>query len=111
MTLHSGWDSFTPAPGTVDKMQCRICGEDLEVRRNCNGPTGYAESLAGMKHLHDHFYCKHSEEDWHKNAYALKQQQENSASTAVKEIIEAELVQVIVNRKPSEGWEPSWKDL
>lgn len=111
MTLHSGWDSFMPAPGTHDRMQCRVCEEDMEVHRNVNGPTSMAESMAKRGHLHDHFVCKYANEDWHRQVLSLKRRQEEEPSTAIKEIIEAEIVQIVVQRKPSEGWKPTWRDI
>src|ERR1019366_800343 len=90
MTLHGGWDSFTPAPGMQDKMSCRVCDEDMEVERNINGPTGMAEAMGKGKHLHDHFSCKHANQDWHSQILALKKEQQETASTTIRDILEGE---------------------
>jgi len=110
MSLHRGWECFSTDPGVLEKCACRVCGEDCEVKRNVNGPTSWAESVGGMKHLHDFFVCKHVQEDWHIQIRSLKQEQENTKSSAIKEILEAEIAQIYVTKKPTEGWERSWRD-
>lgn len=61
-----------PAPGTVDKVKCGICGEQMDVKRNVLGATSFAESLAGSKHRHDRYTCPHIYEAWHKRIEELR---------------------------------------
>lgn len=66
-----GYDSFFPDPGTVDKIECKVCGAVCKITRNVDGATGYAESVSGGTHLHDYFTCPYSDEDWHSQALEI----------------------------------------
>ena len=61
-----------PEPGTKDKINCGVCGVQMDVRRNVFGPTSWAMAVGGMKRLHDAFTCSRVGEDWHKRIYELK---------------------------------------
>jgi len=111
MARHKGWDFFSADPGKVEKCECRVCGETCDVKRNVMGATSMAESMAGMKHLHDNFLCPHADEDWHKQMRSLRKEQEATKSAAIKEMLEGEIAQIYVERKPTEGWKPDWSDL
>jgi|SRR3990167_3199607 len=61
-----------PKPGEYTRVECGICGTQMDVERNVNGPTGFAEVMYGGKHLHDRFFCPFYSESWHKEIEALK---------------------------------------
>jgi hypothetical protein len=110
MTYHAGWDHFSPAPGEVDKMNCRVCDAEMKVTRNVNGPTGSIESMAGRKHLHDSFYCDHAEEDWHCQVRILKERIEKETSNKIIELLAEEMNQVLQTKKPTidKSWKYAW---
>tara|TARA_Y100000034_G_scaffold124892_1_gene173677 strand:+ start:292 stop:621 length:330 start_codon:yes stop_codon:yes gene_type:complete len=101
MSIHhrAGWDSFTPAPGEEEKMSCRVCGEDMEVNRNVNGPTGYVEAMAKRGHPHDHFFCKNSGEDWHNQVLRIRQSAEENPSKLIAHMMSVEANEIILTRK------------
>jgi hypothetical protein len=106
-SYHAGYDHFSPDPGECDKMSCRACGDDMDVKRNVNGPTGYAEAIGGGKHLHDSFSCPNAGEDWHNQLIALDKELNKTSSTRVAALIEVEIKEVketrVCTRKAS-GW-------
>ena len=61
-----------PNPGEVKKAKCGICGARMNVERNVHGPTGFAEAMGGLAHLHDEFNCPHLMESWHMRIVVLK---------------------------------------
>lgn len=98
-TRHLGYDYFTSAPGEVESMLCRVCAEKMQVRRNVNGPTGFAEAIAGSKHLHDAFACPNSGHDWHDQAIELMEAIDETPSRTIADLIKAELKQVVREKK------------
>ena len=63
---------FTPNAGSVKTANCDVCGKRLNVTRNLDGATGWAESMARRKHKYDLFFCPNLKENWHKRIYRLK---------------------------------------
>jgi hypothetical protein len=111
-SYHSGWESFSPEAGTVDKMYCRVCGEEMDVQRNVMGPTGFAEAMSvahGMSkgHLHDSFHCKYAQENWHSQARVLKQKIEKEPSKIISDLLKTEVNLILLNRKVTKkgNWE------
>ena len=71
--MHSGVEIFFVEPGTVQEMNCRVCGRHCQVRRDAYGPTSLAMAMAKKKKKHDVFTCPHAGQEWHEQAYALIQ--------------------------------------
>ena len=90
-----GYDYFCPAPNIIDEMKCKVCGSVCDVNRGVNGPTGFAESMAKKKHLHDYFFCPYSKETWHLNALELLKEIEKSHSSSLKKIMQNDLDEII----------------
>lgn len=61
-----------PAPGTVDSVECGVCGTNMNVTRNVIGSTSYAETISGGKHRYDNFECPQRGKIWHRQIYKLK---------------------------------------
>jgi len=99
MSYHAGWDHFSPEPGAIDKMYCRVCNSEMEVERNVNGPTGSIEAMSGGKHLHDSFFCKHTKESWHCQVRVLKQRIEKETSKKLSDLLTEEMNEVLKTRK------------
>jgi hypothetical protein len=91
---HSGYDYFTPEPGTQIDMFCKACRDKMDVERNVNGPTSWAESMGKGKHLHDKFICPNSGEDWHDQLIALDKEMRKTSSSQVAALIESEIEEV-----------------
>lgn len=106
-SYHAGYDHFTPDPGKFKEMECAVCRDKMDVRRNVNGPTGMAEAMGGGKHLHDSFSCPNSGEDWHDQLIALDKELRKTSSSAIAAILEKEIEEVrklrICTRKAA-GW-------
>ena len=108
-SLHSGWEYFTPEPGKVKEMFCRVCKAKMDVKRNVNGPTGWAEAVGGRKHLHDAFSCPFAQEDWHRQARVLKQRIQDETSKSMTTILKKELKWIFENKKTTK--KKYWKGL
>lgn len=104
---HSGYDHFTPSPGTQNEMFCNACRDKMDVKRGVNGPTSWAESMGGGKHLHDNFTCPNSGADWHDQLIALDKELHKTSSSKVAALIEAEIEELrylrVCTRKAA-GW-------
>lgn len=99
--LHIGYDSSSPDPGEFEEMRCRVCDSMMEVTRNASGPTSSAMAMRGSKRDHDHFFCGHAGKDWHNQAIDLMNLRKDCPSRQFRIIIDAELSDVLKNRKPS----------
>jgi deoxycytidylate deaminase len=110
MSYHAGWDHFSPEPGAIDVMHCRVCDAIMDVKRNVNGATGYAEAMSGHKHLHDSFSCKYAEEDWHCQVRILKQRIEDETSQTMAGLLAEEMNEVLKSKKPTKDmcWKYKW---
>ncbi len=104
---HAGWDHFTPDPGTEEKMFCEVCKTEMDVERNVEGPTSWAESVGGRKHKHDSFSCPFAQEDWHNQARILMERIEKESSRTISSLLQAEVNEVLLNKKTTKDrpWE------
>lgn len=93
--MRAGYEVFTPDPGTVDEMHCRVCNSRCIVERNRFGSTGFAMGMARKKRHHDFFYCPHAEEEWHMKALELFQAIEKMPSRRVAELMRKDLDEVL----------------
>tara|TARA_R110002049_G_scaffold231771_1_gene404283 strand:+ start:1416 stop:1718 length:303 start_codon:yes stop_codon:yes gene_type:complete len=85
-------------PGERDELNCPICGTKCDVKRNCFGPTCFADSVGGLGHLHDHFTCPHQDQDWHHYASQLITEKQDCASRRVRELIDLDLQETLEKR-------------
>lgn len=98
---YAGWDAFSPDPGKCKKMECRVCGENMKVKRNVTGPTSYAAAMANNLHKHDFFFCSNAELDWHDQLRELRIAIQNSPSLFAVEQMEREIDFILKDRKPT----------
>jgi hypothetical protein len=97
--FHAGWDHFTPEPGKQKEMFCRVCKEKMDVQRNVNGPTGWAEAMGKGKHAHDTFSCPFAQEDWHNQVRVLLERIQKETSRTIAKMLKKEAKQVLETRK------------
>lgn len=97
--FHAGWDHFSPEAGTVEKMNCPVCGDEMKVTRGVNGPTGTIEAMAGMRHLHDSFSCLNFDKPWHIQVIRMREYRRKLPSKRLREIIEQEIMEVLASRQ------------
>lgn len=95
----NGWDHYHTDPGKLERAECRVCGAEMTVTRNVDGPTSMAESMAGRSHLHDSFACPNVQEDWHAQARSLKEQAHWSHSAVQTKQLTDEAEEIIRQRK------------
>ena len=96
--LLSGTQYLHAKPGERDELNCPVCGTKCDVKRNCFGPTCFAESIGGLGHLHDRFTCPHWDEDWHNYASQLIAQKRDCGSRRVRELIDLDLQETLERR-------------
>jgi hypothetical protein len=97
---HIGWDLFTPPPGDMDGMGCRVCGAAMDAERGLTGPTGFAEAAARRGHPHDWFTCPNSGAPWHREALALRQAMEGTPSRRVRALMGLDLYELLAAHQP-----------
>lgn len=97
--MDKGWNSFTINPDESNEARCRVCDSLMEVNREVNGPTGFAEAMAGGKHLHDHFFCPNSDNDWHRQALVLLKLAEKTPSKILELSLKDEAKKIIETKK------------
>lgn len=105
---HSGYDYFTPDPGTEKSMKCRACGFEMDVARGVEVGSRWGHlSPDPQKRKVDKFTCTHAGEKWHNQAIELKKLIGRTPSQVISSLVEAELHQIISTRKPTkDSWLP-----
>ena len=98
MTRESGWDIFTPAPGTQQSMRCRVCKTEMNVQRDQVVSKNYVETELGG-HKCDIFTCPHSDDAWHRQALALHQWIQDTPSATLAILVQRELNNILKNKK------------
>lgn len=94
-----GYDFFTSGPDVIDKIECKVCGENCDVKRGVRGPTSYASAMAKNNPLHDSFSCPYSDIDWHEQALGIVREIEDCHSPSLKNIMEKDLKMIIKKKK------------
>lgn len=83
-------------PNKVEERICGVCGSKCKIiSKNVNGPTGWAESMSGRKHLHDVYECPYYRSEAHKDAYELIREMGRTASKRVRELIKMDLDELL----------------
>lgn len=100
-SYHAGWDHFTPDCGKMIQMNCRVCGEIMEVERSTTGHRGSVAAMSGRKSTFDVFFCKNSDEPWHIQALKLKKAAQETPSAKVTAILLEEAEEVIKTKTPT----------
>src|SRR5688572_27744985 len=98
ITYHKGYDSFSSDPGTVSSGNCLACGVVLDVKRNVDGPTSWAEAVGKKSHLHDSFTCPNAGEDWHTQLIKLMEYRKSLPSRRLRDIIDGEIDELKLTR-------------
>lgn len=101
VSYHMGWDYFAPDPGKCESCECRVCGTNMDVKRDCEGPTSTVMAMGGFKRKYDRFTCPNVGQDWHTQAMNLRQEIEKTSSAALAGIMEQELATVIETKTVS----------
>lgn len=90
---------FTPECGTQDAMDCDICGENMDIQRDVNGPTGLAEAMGKMRHMHDVFSCPFRETEWHKQAASLIAAAHKTPSKQLEVMLLDEMKEIVASKQ------------
>jgi len=101
-------DHYFPDPGTVDKAFCGLCGTEMEVKRDCEGPTSFVMAMGRSKRKYDSFYCPNREADWHYQVAALKEAVKKTPSARIQKIYEEEIAEVLQTRVPTKNVGKAW---
>ena len=96
--LLSGIQYLHAKPRERSELNCPVCDTKCNVKRNCYGPTCFAEAVGGLGHLPDRFTCPHHDEDWHHDASQLIAQKRDCVSRRVRELIELDLQETLATR-------------
>lgn len=85
----------SPDPGTVHGVRCGICETQMTVKRNVLGPTSFAESLGGGKHLHDSFTCPNLKKSWHERVAQLIRRGRETPSERERVLLAEEIAGIL----------------
>ena len=77
---------------------CGVCGDETGVSRDCDGPTSFAEAMAGTGKRHDLFWCPNMDEDWHRQAISLREEATKTCSAKLASLFMDEADAVIASR-------------
>ncbi len=83
--------------GTTEERWCGVCGNKCAITRGHNGPTSWAESMAGRGHPHDTFRCPHYGSEWHDLAIKLIREMRDTHSKRLRALIEMDLDELVKN--------------
>lgn len=91
-TLHCHSDAAFPDPGLYLNAFCGICGRTMAVDRNILGPTSSIQAMAvsmgkSSGRLRDRFYCVDREEPWHRQAFELHMEADQTSSRRLTDIL------------------------
>ena len=104
--VHTGLDFISTTPGLLKEWFCVVCGTQAKEERNVVGPASWAGAMAKVHTLHDIFTCPHSQEDWHRQMRALRQEQKKTASHCLRSILEEEIAEIWQRKEPTlKNWE------
>ena len=79
----------------VTEQFCKVCGTLCEVKRDIYGATCFAQAMCGVKSMHDHFYCPHTEQTWHIMAMKIYSELEKTVSPSLCKMITKDLDDLI----------------
>lgn len=103
-----GYDIFFPDRDVKDGIVCKVCGVMCDVKRNVNGPTGFAEAMGKGSHWHDQFTCPNREEPWHQQALEVLMEMEKNPSPSLKKIMGKDLKDIIKKKEVIGEWHKSF---
>lgn len=93
-------DIFTPDPGEVEgPVNCGVCGTEMECKRNCHGPRGWAMAMSGSKSYYDCFSCPHRGELWHKQVVKLRSAVRDTPSRKLADLFLEEVNEILDTRQ------------
>ena len=97
-------DRSTPDPGKVEgPLFCGVCGEEMDVKRNVNGPRGSVQAMSGGKSPHDVFTCPHREEQWHEQVVALRKEAKKTPSAKLEKLLLEEAEEILQSKECTKG--------
>lgn len=100
VTYHSGYDIFTPDAGEEEKMSCRCCGANMDVKRNIQRRTKYeGKILEGQ--FADHFTCPHAGEEWHNQIINIMEWCTRCPLQSLAVMAEKEIAEIKMTKQPT----------
>ena len=93
------YDLFYREAGTVEKMECSVCLEDMGVIRNCHHGRMINRGFDGGDTKDaDEFFCKYAEEDWHIQAKEILRLERDTPSQWLANKLEQERKRIILSK-------------
>ncbi len=74
-----------------EQINCKACGSVCNVERDCYGPTGFVQGMAGSKTIHDLFECPNTAQEWHIQAITLYRERSDTSSPSLRSLIQKDL--------------------
>lgn len=93
-------DVYFPDSGTVEYANCGVCGDLMEVERDCFGPTNYVGSIRYGRN-YDFFFCLNKEKLWHKQMLELWYNVRDTPSPSLRNMFIEDAKLILRNREPN----------
>jgi hypothetical protein len=101
-SYHSGFDYFTPEPGSEKSMECKACNALMDVERGAKiSVRSFAPTSSDKKRVVDIFKCPHAGEPWHNQVIDLQKFIRDTPSHLLSEIVRREIETVIQKKQPT----------
>jgi len=88
--------TFIRPAGQAQSMRCNLCGTECTVERNRPPMRAWYIGGTGLHQDHDLFMCPNAEAPWHQKAFDLVQEMTQTASKRVREMLAADLIDILV---------------
>lgn len=78
---------------------CGVCGTQATETRGCYGPRGLVQGMSGTKSHYDCFECPNRDQDWHRQALAIRMEAKKSPSKIIEQMLLKEALEIIEKRE------------
>lgn len=107
--FHCSSDHCFTDPDEYLTVYCGVCGKIMTANRHVLGPTGFAEAMAlqigqTKGHLLDNFHCEARDEEWHKQAKAIRDEASDTHSQRLTQLLTEEADEIVRSQRTTKNF-------